>query len=120
MAPPTHTETAAVVAQVPPPVEHAGAEQEMPPMGLSKVAAPALGGGPSAGGAPPANFSEAIDRIGLGPFQTRIVIMCGMVRQRAVLYVDVYHEASSSALHFVSPTFLFQASDVCLVCRFAV
>lgn len=30
---------------------------------------------------PPANFSEAIDRIGLGPFQTRLMIMCGMVRQ---------------------------------------
>lgn len=28
---------------------------------------------------PPANFSEAIDRIGLGPFQTRLMIMCGMV-----------------------------------------
>eukprot|EP00903_Cladosiphon_okamuranus_P008140 g7839.t1 len=26
----------------------------------------------------PVNFSEAIDRIGLGPFQTRLVIMCGM------------------------------------------
>ncbi|CAN0067204.1 unnamed protein product [Scytosiphon promiscuus] len=26
----------------------------------------------------PANFSEAIDRIGLGPFQTRLMFMCGM------------------------------------------
>lgn len=34
---------------------------------------------------PPANFSEAIDRIGLGPFQTRLVIMCGMVSARLLL-----------------------------------
>lgn len=86
MAFPPHTETGAVVAQVPPPVEH-GAEQEMPPMGLSKVA-PALGE-PSAGRAPPADFSEAIDRIGLGPFQTRIVIMCGMVRALVDVYLHI-------------------------------
>lgn len=34
---------------------------------------------PAAGEMPLANFSEAIDRIGLGPFQTRLMIMCGMV-----------------------------------------
>lgn len=34
---------------------------------------------------PPANFSEAIDRIGLGPFQTRLVIMCGMVSEPAAV-----------------------------------
>ncbi|CAB1101535.1 unnamed protein product [Ectocarpus sp. CCAP 1310/34] len=34
---------------------------------------------PSVVQSPPGSFSEAIDRIGLGPFQTRLAIMCGMV-----------------------------------------
>lgn len=37
---------------------------------------------------PPANFSEAIDRIGLGPFQTRLMIMCGMVSEPAGVHAS--------------------------------
>ena len=33
----------------------------------------------------PSAFSDAIDAIGMGPFQNRIILMCGMV-SRALLY----------------------------------
>ncbi|CAN0275397.1 unnamed protein product, partial [Ectocarpus sp. 12 AP-2014] len=34
--------------------------------------------GPDAVHNPPRSFSEAIDRVGLGPFQTKLVTMCGL------------------------------------------
>lgn len=34
----------------------------------------------------PAAFSDAIDAIGMGPFQTRMIFMCGMVRSTAFLF----------------------------------
>lgn len=84
MAPP-QAETAAVT-KVPP----EQVQQEKHPMSRSEVA-PA---GEPQQGTPPANFSEAIDRIGLGPFQTRLVIMCGMVRARCrLLYIAKFYIA---------------------------
>lgn len=72
-SPQTETDAATEASSV----EQALQQQEMHPMSRSKLTRAV---GEPQGVAPAANFSEAIDRIGLGPFQTRIVIMCGMVR----------------------------------------
>ncbi|CAN0092871.1 unnamed protein product [Pylaiella littoralis] len=70
-SPQTETDAATEASSV----EQALHQQEMHPMSRSELTRAV---GEPQGVAPPANFSEAIDRIGLGPFQTRIVIMCGM------------------------------------------
>lgn len=41
----------------------------------------------------PSAFSDAIDAIGMGPFQTRLIFMCGMVSTAAFLFcaeLDAY------------------------------
>lgn len=41
----------------------------------------------------PSGFSDAIDAIGMGPFQTRMIFMCGMVSSAAFLFSSVLSSA---------------------------
>lgn len=47
---------------------------------------------------PAMTFSDTIDAIGMGPFQNRLVIMCGMVSDHLFpsTYTAVYEQISSS------------------------